>query len=109
MRIKQTLMNTNSYNRRREGGRQESNQMVFGIRAVIEAIKSGREIESLYIKRGLTGGIIQELKSMLREHELGYQVVPVEKLNRLTSKNHQGTVAFISPTTFEKLENIIPA
>jgi 23S rRNA (guanosine2251-2'-O)-methyltransferase len=102
-------MNTNSFNRRRESDRHESNQMVFGIRAVIEAIKSGKEIENLYIQRGLTGGIILELKSLLRERELSFQQVPVEKLNRLTPKNHQGAVAFISPIIYERIEDIIPA
>lgn len=102
-------MNTNSFNRRRDPSSHESNQMIFGIRAVIEAIKSGKEIESLYIQRGLTGGIILELRSLLKENDMAFQLVPVEKLNRLTPKNHQGAVAFISPITYEKIENVIPA
>ena len=102
-------MNTNSFNKRRDFTTRESNQMVFGIRAVIEAIKSGKEIESLYLQRGLTGEIILELRILLKEHDLGFQLVPVEKLNRLTPKNHQGAVAFISPIIYEKIENIIPA
>ncbi|MGB4398674.1 MAG: 23S rRNA (guanosine(2251)-2'-O)-methyltransferase RlmB [Daejeonella sp.] len=102
-------MNTNSFNRRRDASPHESNQMVFGIRAVIEAIKSGKEIESLYIQRGLNGGLILELRSLIKENELTFQLVPIEKLNRLTPKNHQGAVAFISPITYEKIENIIPA
>ena len=102
-------MNTNSFNSRRESSPHESNQLIFGIRAVIEAIKSGKEIESLYIQRGLTGGIILELRSLLKDNDITFQIVPIEKLNRLTSKNHQGAVAFISPITYEKIENIIPA
>jgi len=102
-------MNTNSFNRRRDPSPHETNQMIFGIRAVIEAIKSGKEIENLYIQRGLTGEIILELRSLLKGTEIAFQLVPVEKLNRLTPKNHQGAVAFISPITYEKIENIIPA
>ena len=89
--------------------KRESNQMVFGIRAIIEAIKSGKEIEGLYLQRGLTGGIILELRNLLKEYDLTFQLVPIEKLNRITSKNHQGAVAFISPIIYEKIENIIPA
>ncbi|HEY1008785.1 MAG: 23S rRNA (guanosine(2251)-2'-O)-methyltransferase RlmB [Daejeonella sp.] len=102
-------MNTNSFNRRRDPSSHESNQMVFGIRAVIEAIRSGKEIESLFLQRGLTGGIMLELRSMLKENDIVFQLVPIEKLNRLTPKNHQGAVAFISPITYEKIENVIPA
>lgn len=101
-------MNTNSFKRRRDNESHESNQMVFGIRAIIEAIKSGKEIESLYLQRGLTGGIILELRSLINEQEIGFQLVPIEKLNRLTPKNHQGAVAFISPISYDKIENIIP-
>lgn len=101
-------MNTNSFNRRRDHEQHESNQMVFGIRAIIEAIKSGKEIENLYLQRGLTGGIILELRALIKEQEIGFQLVPIEKLNRLTAKNHQGAVAFISPITYDKIENIIP-
>jgi 23S rRNA (guanosine2251-2'-O)-methyltransferase len=90
----------------REG--RENNQLIFGIRAVIEAIKSGKEIESLYIQRGLSGGLITELKALLREYGIAAQQVPIEKLDRLTLKNHQGAVAYISPIIYQKIENIIP-
>jgi 23S rRNA (guanosine2251-2'-O)-methyltransferase len=86
----------------------ESNQLIFGIRAVIEAIKSGKEIESLYLQRGLGGGLITELKTLLHEYGITAQQVPIEKLDRLTPKNHQGAVAFISPIIYQKIENIIP-
>src|SRR6201991_2503673 len=94
-----------SYNNRES---RENNQMVFGIRAVIEAIRSGKEIESLYIQRGAGGGLLNELKSLLHEYGIVAQQVPVEKLNRITAKNHQGVIAFISPIIYQKIENIIP-
>lgn len=82
--------------------------MVFGIRAVIEAVRAGKEIESLYIQRGLGGGLLNELKEVLREYQIFAQQVPIEKLDRLTPKNHQGVVAFISPIIYQKVEDIIP-
>lgn len=83
--------------------------MVFGIRAVIEAIDSGKEIESLFVQRGLGGSLVLELKALLKEQNLGFQQVPIEKLNRLTAKNHQGVVAFISPITYQHIEDVLPA
>lgn len=87
----------------------ESNQLVFGTRAVIEAIRSGKEIESLYIQRGIGGDLLNELKGLLHEYNIIAQQVPVEKLNRITMKNHQGVIAFISPITYQRVEDIIPA
>lgn len=86
----------------------ENNQLVFGIRAVIEAIRSGKEIESLYLQRGIGGGLFNELKSVLHENGIAAQQVPIEKLNRITAKNHQGVIAIISPIIYQKIENIIP-
>lgn len=86
----------------------EVNQMIFGLRAVIEAIKDGKDIESLFIQRGLTGELYGELKGVLRSFDIPSQQVPVEKLNRITLKNHQGVIAFISPITYQKIEDIIP-
>jgi len=96
------------YNNRESREPRESNQMVFGTRAVIEAIRSGKEIESLYVQRGVGGGIISELKELLNQYNITAQQVPVEKLNRLTMKNHQGVVAFISPIIYQRIEDIIP-
>lgn len=87
----------------------EFNQMVFGIRAVLEAVKSGKDIEAVYIQRGLTGALFLELRVLLKSREIGFQLVPIEKLNRVTRKNHQGVIALISPVTYQRIEDIIPA
>jgi rRNA methylase, putative, group 3 len=99
------------YHQRQRYDRQEkreTNQQVYGIRAVIEAIDSGKEIESLFIQRGLGGALFLELKQVLSRHGISYQHVPVEKLNRMTRKNHQGVIAVISPITYQRVEDIVP-
>jgi 23S rRNA (guanosine2251-2'-O)-methyltransferase len=95
-------------NPRRPARPRENNEFVFGIRAVIEAIKAGRDVESIYIQRGLTGSVIIELKTILKDSDIPVHNVPVEKLNRMTQKNHQGVIAVISAITFQKIEDIIP-
>jgi 23S rRNA (guanosine2251-2'-O)-methyltransferase len=87
----------------------ENNEFVFGIRAVIEAIKAGRDVESIYVQRGLSGGLFLELKSLISSLSIPLHSVPIEKLNRMTSKNHQGVVAVISPISYQNIEDIIPA
>lgn len=88
--------------------RKENNEFVFGIRAVIEAIKAGRDIESIYVQRGLSGDLFLELKALLSGLLIPMSVVPVEKLNRMTQKNHQGVIAVISPITYQNIEDIVP-
>ncbi|MEJ5054727.1 23S rRNA (guanosine(2251)-2'-O)-methyltransferase RlmB [Sphingobacterium sp. MYb382] len=97
-----------NFQRRDRDDKRESNQMVFGIRAVIEAIDSGKEIESIFVQRGLGGSLFLELKAILKEHNIGFQLVPVEKLNRITRKNHQGVIGVISPITYHDIESLLP-
>ncbi len=87
----------------------KNEEMIFGIRAVIEAIKSGKDIDKVLLKKGPGGELFQEVFELIRSHQIPFQFVPVEKINRITRKNHQGVVAFISPVTFYDLENFLPS
>ncbi len=82
--------------------------MVFGIRAVIEAVQADKEIDKILVKRELQGELARELFAILREKEIPVQRVPAERLDRITRKNHQGVIAFISSITYQRLEDIIP-
>ena len=81
---------------------------IFGLRPIIEAITAGQEIDTLFIQKGLKGDIFPELWELVKKHRVNYKHVPVEKLNRLTRKNHQGVFAFVSPISFHRTENVIP-
>jgi 23S rRNA (guanosine2251-2'-O)-methyltransferase len=85
------------------------NQLTYGIRPVMEAIHAGKEIARVYIKKDLKGDLFRELFQLLRKRSIPYQFVPVEKLNRITRKNHQGVIAQISPVIFQPIEQIVPA
>ncbi|MDA3928295.1 MAG: 23S rRNA (guanosine(2251)-2'-O)-methyltransferase RlmB [Prolixibacteraceae bacterium] len=84
-----------------------NNDFIFGIRAIIEAIRSGKIIDKLLIKKGLQGELFQELTELMIENNLNYQTVPEQKLNRITRKNHQGVIGFISPVPFYDFDEII--
>ena len=83
------------------------NNLIFGIRPVVEAIEAGREIEKLYIRKGAEGQLMTELRDLCLRHRIRTQEVPVEKLNRLTRGNHQGVVAQISPIGYVELNDIL--
>ncbi|MBG6131085.1 23S rRNA (guanosine2251-2'-O)-methyltransferase [Aquimarina sp. EL_43] len=85
----------------------KNDSLVFGIRAIIEAITSGKTIDKLFIQKGLHGDLAKELMSLVRKQNITINYVPVEKLNRLTRSNHQGAVAYTSPIDFYDLENLV--
>ena len=84
------------------------NEMIFGIRAVIEAVEAGKEIDRLLVKKDLQGELSKELFAAIRGYDIPVQRVPAEKLNRITRKNHQGVIAFIAPVTYQHVENLVP-
>ncbi len=86
----------------------QDKDFIFGIRAVIEAIKSGKQIDKLMIKSGLKGELFFELIELVKDLQIPVQYVPNERINRVTMKNHQGVLAFISPIEFQNIENILP-
>lgn len=83
-------------------------EMIFGIRAVIEAIEAGKEIDKLIIKKDLQGDLSRELFNILKGRHIPVQRVPVEKLNRITRKNHQGVIAYTTQITYQHIEDIVP-
>lgn len=86
----------------------QNNQIIFGIRAIIEAINSGKTLEKVYLQRELKGSLIYELKTAIKTHKIASSFVPIEKLNKLSKfQNHQGAVAKISEIAFTDLELLI--
>jgi 23S rRNA (guanosine2251-2'-O)-methyltransferase len=85
----------------------EKETKIFGIRTVIEAIRSNKAIDKVFLQNGLNGELSSELEKLLRIKSIKASYVPIEKLNRLTDKNHQGVVASISPIEFYEIEELI--
>ena len=87
----------------------EEKNYIFGIRAIIEAVNAGKTIDKLFIQKGLHNDLFAELWKLVREKRINYKHVPLEKINRLTRKNHQGVFAFISPIDFHNIEDVVPS
>lgn len=87
----------------------DKSQVVFGIRAVIEAIESGKQVDKVLMKKDLSGELARELLSVTREYNVPVQRVPVERINKVTRKNHQGVIAFMAAVDYYHVDDIVPA
>lgn len=85
----------------------EKENLIFGIRAIIEAINAGKEVDKVFIQKDAQGDLMQDLMKTMKKNNINFSYVPVEKLNRLTSNNHQGAVATIAPISFVSLETLV--
>jgi len=85
----------------------EKEHIIFGIRAIIEAIQAGAAVDKVFIQKETSGELMKDLMKVMKRGNINFSYVPVEKLNRLTPNNHQGAVASISPIGFMDLEMLI--
>ena len=87
--------------------KESADEFIFGVRAVIEAIKADREINKIMILKGMNKDLFQELKDILANKNYYLQFVPVEKLDKITDNNHQGVIAFVAPITYGSVEKLV--
>lgn len=81
---------------------------IYGARAVIEAIEAGQDIDKILLKRDHSSDLINQLLNAASLHDIPVQRVPLERINRITRRNHQGVVAIVAAVTYWKLEHLIP-
>ena len=82
--------------------------LIFGMHPLLEALEAGREIDKILLKRGLRSEEVSRITALARERTIPLQIVPEERLTRLTRKQHQGGIAFISEIEYTPLETLIP-
>jgi 23S rRNA (guanosine2251-2'-O)-methyltransferase len=87
---------------------QKESECIFGLRPVIEAIKAGKQIDRLLIKQGLIGALYHELMIEVRKNNIVYQIVPLERIELVTRKNHQGVLAWLSVIEYQHISNLLP-
>jgi 23S rRNA (guanosine2251-2'-O)-methyltransferase len=80
---------------------------IFGTRAVMEAISAGKEIERVLLQKKTDSTVNRDLFSLLRQNNIEFQFVPIEKLDRVTRKNHQGVIAYLSQVSYISVEEIV--
>ena len=85
----------------------KNQDIIFGTRPVLESIKSGKTIEKIFIQKNVVKETIQEIKLLASKYKLNISLVPKEKLNRITRKNHQGIICYISPISYQPINEII--
>jgi 23S rRNA (guanosine2251-2'-O)-methyltransferase len=87
---------------------QKESDCIFGLRPVIEAIKAGKQIDRLLIRQGLQGPLYHELMAEVKNHAVACQIVPVERIELVTRKNHQGVLAWLSLIEYQHINNLLP-
>lgn len=81
--------------------------LIFGIRAVIEAISADKNIDKILLQKGLSNELFNQLRQALKGRDIPFQFVPPEKIRKITDKNHQGVIAFLAEVTYYNVEDLL--
>ncbi len=82
-------------------------EYIIGRNPVLEVLKSGKNIEKLYIQKGELKGSINKILGIAKDKNIMVQRVDKNKLDQISQGNHQGVVALVTPFLYSSVENIL--
>lgn len=94
-------------NFRQQQHRPKKNTLVIGREAVIEAMKTGKQLERIYLQSTIHGPVVEQIRQLAEQNLVPINKVPVEKLNSFNISNHEGCVALISKIQYQNLQDVI--
>ena len=87
-----------------------SEELIGGRNSAIEALRSGRSLNNLFVQDGIKGGSIGEIIALAIESGVPIDYVKIEKLNQLAEGlRHQGVAAMVAPVRFYDLDEVLAA
>lgn len=86
----------------------KNDRIIFGLHAVMEAAEAGKDLDKVLVRKGSGSELHKKMLTLLRKHQIPVQYVPVEKLNRITGKNHQGAIAYLSEISYTDISAVLP-
>lgn len=83
-------------------------QLIYGRHPTIEALQSGHSLDRVLLQQGIRGEFEKQIRRLCKENNVPMQVVPKERLAKITRANHQGVIAFASLLTYYRLSDVMP-
>ena len=86
----------------------DKTQYIYGIHAVLEALEAGKDIDKIFLSKTLNDETAKEIMDRARQLGVPVQRVPVQKIDRITRRNHQGVLAMMAAVTYYRVEDLVP-
>jgi rRNA methylase, putative, group 3 len=86
----------------------DKTQYIYGIHAVIEAFEAGKDIDKILLSKTLNDETAKEISERARQLRVPVQRVPVQKIDRITRRNHQGVLALLAAVSYYRVEDLVP-
>ena len=86
----------------------DKTQYIYGIHAVLEALDAGKDIDKILMSKTLNDETAKQISERARQLRIPVQRVPVQKIDRITRRNHQGVLALMAAVTYYRVEDLVP-
>ncbi|WP_449538461.1 23S rRNA (guanosine(2251)-2'-O)-methyltransferase RlmB [Ferdinandcohnia sp. Marseille-Q9671] len=86
-----------------------ASDFIIGKNPVIEALKSERDINKIWIAEGSNRGQMNQITSLAKETNVLVQFVPKKKIDQMVEGNHQGVVAQVAAYEYSEVDDILAA
>ena len=80
---------------------------IYGLHPMMEALKEGKEFDKILLQKGVHSNAFKELFQAIRNADIHFQYVPVQKLDRITRKAHQGVIGFASLVNYSAVDEVV--
>ncbi|MDW0116728.1 23S rRNA (guanosine(2251)-2'-O)-methyltransferase RlmB [Sporosarcina thermotolerans] len=84
----------------------QESELIGGKNPVAEALRSGRELNKIWIAEGLNKKSIGEILSLAKQSGVIVQAVPKQKLDGMLDVNHQGVIASVAAYSYAELDDL---
>jgi 23S rRNA (guanosine2251-2'-O)-methyltransferase len=81
-------------------------EYIIGRNPVIEALKSGRDINKIWVAEGAAKGQIQTVLHLAKENGVIIQQSPKKKLDQMVEGNHQGVIAQVAAYEYAEIDDL---
>ena len=81
--------------------------MIGGIPGIIDAMKTGVQLERIYLQNTISGQEADELKMIAEQFEVPVNKVPFEKIKSFNLENSNGCIALKSKIKYQDLQDVI--
>lgn len=83
-------------------------KLIYGRHPITDAIENGMSIDKIMMSQSVKGPFEKELRKTCKERNIPLYIVPKDRLNNITKKNHQGVLGLLSHVEYQLIEDIFP-
>lgn len=86
----------------------DSDKLIYGRHPVQDALENGLSIDKIMLAKSVKGPYEKSMRQLCKEHNIPLHIVPKDRIDFITRKNHQGVIGLLSYVQYQQLEDVFP-